>query len=72
MATPFQTEAWTEYGLGVIVILLRIFARWRIIGFNWQGDDYFAVLCLIFWTVSHTNHIPDVLDRLLTLTLSCS
>ncbi|KAK2769501.1 hypothetical protein CKAH01_15194 [Colletotrichum kahawae] len=51
MATPFQTEAWTEYGLGVIVILLRIFARWRIIGFNWQGDDYFAVLCLIFWTL---------------------
>ncbi|EFQ34150.1 uncharacterized protein GLRG_09294 [Colletotrichum graminicola M1.001] len=51
MATPFQTEAWTEYGLGVLVILLRIFSRWKIVGFNWQGDDYFAVLCLIFWTL---------------------
>ncbi|KAK7443640.1 hypothetical protein Landi51_08988 [Colletotrichum acutatum] len=50
MATPFQTEAWTEYGLGVLIILLRIFARWKIVGFNWQGDDYFAILCLIFWT----------------------
>ncbi|WQF85480.1 hypothetical protein CDEST_10494 [Colletotrichum destructivum] len=51
MATPFQTEAWTEYGLGVLVILLRIFSRWKIVGFNWQGDDYFAILCLIFWTL---------------------
>ncbi|KAK1970016.1 hypothetical protein LY78DRAFT_722089 [Colletotrichum sublineola] len=51
MATPFQTEAWTEYGFGVLVILLRIFSRWKIVGFNWQGDDYFAVLCLIFWTL---------------------
>ncbi|KAK1723330.1 uncharacterized protein BDZ83DRAFT_580984 [Colletotrichum acutatum] len=51
MATPFQTEAWTEYGLGVLIILLRIFARWKIVGFNWQGDDYFAILCLIFWTL---------------------
>lgn len=57
MATPFQTEAWTEYGLGVLVILLRIFARWKIVGFNWQGDDYFAILCLIFWTVS-SPHTP--------------
>ncbi|KAF4773122.1 hypothetical protein HER10_EVM0003808 [Colletotrichum scovillei] len=51
MATPFQTEAWTEYGLGVLIILLRIFARWKIVGFNWQGDDYFAILCLVFWTL---------------------
>ncbi|TQN68540.1 hypothetical protein CSHISOI_06905, partial [Colletotrichum shisoi] len=51
MATPFQTEAWTEYGLGVLVILLRIFSRWKIVGFNWQGDDYFAILCLVFWTL---------------------
>ncbi|KAK2053398.1 hypothetical protein LY76DRAFT_581822 [Colletotrichum caudatum] len=51
MATPFQTEAWAEYGLGVSVILLRIFSRWKIVGFHWQGDDYFAVLCLVFWTL---------------------
>jgi hypothetical protein len=51
-ATPFQTEAWTEYALGVVVLLLRFFARWRMVGFKWQGDDYFAVGALIFWTVS--------------------
>ncbi|KXX83469.1 hypothetical protein MMYC01_200075 [Madurella mycetomatis] len=50
-ATPFQTEAWTEYGIGVIILLLRYFARWKIVGFRgWQGDDYFAVLALVFWT----------------------
>lgn len=51
--TPFQTEAWTEYGLGTVVLLLRYFARWKTVGFkNWQGDDLFAVLALVFWTVS--------------------
>jgi hypothetical protein len=51
-ATPFQTEAWTEYGIGVVVILLRMFARTKVVGIkNWQGDDYFSVVTLIFWTV---------------------
>lgn len=51
-ATPFQTEAWTEYGIGVIIILLRIFARFRVVGIkNWQGDDYFTFVVLAFWTV---------------------
>ncbi|CAM1501955.1 Fc.00g039390.m01.CDS01 [Cosmosporella sp. VM-42] len=50
-ATPFQTEAWTEYGIGVLVLLLRYFARWRAVGFKgWQGDDWFAVGALVFWT----------------------
>lgn len=51
MATPFQTEAWTEYGIGSLVLLLRFFARWKTVGLkNWQGDDYFAMLALVFWT----------------------
>ena len=51
-ATPFQTEAWIEYGLGVLILLLRYFARWKAVGFKgWQGDDWFAVLALFFWTV---------------------
>ncbi|KAF7554397.1 hypothetical protein G7046_g6838 [Stylonectria norvegica] len=50
-ATPFQKEAWTEYGLGVVILLLRFFARWRTVGFKgWQGDDYFALLALVFFT----------------------
>jgi hypothetical protein len=53
-ATPFQTEAWTEYGIGVLILLLRYYARWKVVGFRgWQGDDWFAVLALVFWTVGH-------------------
>lgn len=51
--TSFRREAWIEYGIGVFVLLVRFFARWRIVGLKgWQGDDYFALLVLIFWTVS--------------------
>jgi hypothetical protein len=51
-ASPFQTEAWIEYGLGTLVLLLRYFARWKTVGFKgYQGDDYFALVSLIFWTV---------------------
>ncbi|EEU46894.1 uncharacterized protein NECHADRAFT_5929, partial [Fusarium vanettenii 77-13-4] len=49
--TPFQTEAWTEYGLGSAVLFLRYFARWRTVGWKgMQGDDYFAFASLVFWT----------------------
>ncbi|UNI23221.1 hypothetical protein JDV02_009053 [Purpureocillium takamizusanense] len=52
MATPFQTEAWTEYGLGVVVLFLRFFSRWKTVGLKgWGGDDAFAVLVLLFWTL---------------------
>lgn len=52
-ATPFQTEAWTEYGLGTLILFLRFFARLKAVGIKgWQGDDWFAVVVLIFWTVS--------------------
>jgi hypothetical protein len=51
-ATPFQTEAWIEYAFGVVILLVRIFARYRTVGIRaWQGDDYFAIIALIFWTV---------------------
>ncbi|GJN70162.1 srpk [Purpureocillium lilacinum] len=52
MATPFQTEAWTEYGLGVVILFLRFFARWKTVGLKgWGGDDAFAILVLLFWTL---------------------
>ncbi|KND90932.1 hypothetical protein TOPH_04311 [Tolypocladium ophioglossoides CBS 100239] len=52
MATPFQSEAWAEYGLGVFILFLRFFARWKAVGFKkWEGDDFFAILVLIFWTL---------------------
>ncbi|EGE81910.2 hypothetical protein BDDG_04853 [Blastomyces dermatitidis ATCC 18188] len=50
MATPFQTEAWTEYVIGLLILLIRIIYRCRLIGRKWDGDDYFAVLAVLFWT----------------------
>lgn len=50
-ATPFQTEAWTEYAIGMCVLLARIIARCTAIGLKWDGDDYFALLAVFFWTV---------------------
>ncbi|KAL3462422.1 hypothetical protein BJX64DRAFT_139983 [Aspergillus heterothallicus] len=55
-ATPFQTEAWTEYSIGVVVILFRLFARFKVVGIkNWQGDDYFSIVAIIFWTVGRAQ-----------------
>ncbi|GES57977.1 hypothetical protein ATEIFO6365_0004005300 [Aspergillus terreus] len=53
--TPFQKEAWTEYGIGTVIILLRILARAKVVGVkNWQGDDYFTIIALLFWTAELT------------------
>lgn len=51
MPTPFQTEAWSEYAIGMCVLLARITARCTAIGLNWDGDDYFSLLSVFFWTV---------------------
>ncbi|PGH36151.1 hypothetical protein GX50_01006 [[Emmonsia] crescens] len=50
MATPFQTEAWSEYAVGLLILFIRIFYRCRLVGRKWDGDDYFAVLAVFFWT----------------------
>lgn len=51
-ATPFQKEAWTEYGIGVVILFVRLFARHKVVGIrSWQGDDYFTIVALAFWTV---------------------
>lgn len=43
-----------RYGLGTIILFLRYFARWKAVGFKgFQGDDYFAIVSLFFWTVSY-------------------
>ncbi|ETS77326.1 hypothetical protein PFICI_11200 [Pestalotiopsis fici W106-1] len=53
--TPFQVEGWVEWSLGVAIILLRLYARWKAVGFKgWKGDDYFSVLALILWTMDIT------------------
>jgi hypothetical protein len=49
--TPFQVEAWTEYIIGVLILLCRIAYRATNVGWNWNGDDYFAILAVVFLTV---------------------
>ncbi|KUJ21838.1 uncharacterized protein LY89DRAFT_385616 [Mollisia scopiformis] len=55
----FLREEWTLYGIGVVVILLRFFARIRTVGFRgFQGDDYMSILTLAMFTMdAATVHI---------------
>lgn len=62
VVTPFQKEAWSEYGIGTAILFLRIFARCWTVGLNWDGDDYLAVLSVLFWTVRMTQ-IPRTYVR---------
>lgn len=52
--TPFQLEAWTEYGIGLLVLFTRIIYRSITLGKHWEGDDYFAAVSVFFWTVSRS------------------
>ncbi|KAH6654655.1 hypothetical protein BKA67DRAFT_286363 [Truncatella angustata] len=54
--TPFQAEGWVEYTLGVVILLLRIYARWKTVGFknSWKGDDIFSLIALVLWTMDIT------------------
>lgn len=54
-STPFKNEAWTEYGIGVAVILLRMGARLKIVRWNWHGDDFIIILVLLLWSVSSSK-----------------
>lgn len=50
---PFEIEEWVEMAIGMFVILLRLYARTRAVGFRkWQGDDYLSVVALVLWAVS--------------------
>ena len=53
-ATPFQQEAWSEYSIGMLILLLRIVVRCRLVGRKWDGDDYFTIAAVLFWTVRDT------------------
>ncbi|KAF4435203.1 Kinesin-like protein [Fusarium austroafricanum] len=63
--TPVIIEMWIEYGIGVLVLILRIFARLQRIKYTkftkWAPDDYFAFVALILWTfeVSMCQIIAD-------------
>jgi hypothetical protein len=47
----YGTEQWTEYSIGMVVFILRFFARWKAVGITgWAWDDFFvfiAMVCLL-------------------------
>jgi hypothetical protein len=47
---PFTTEAWSEYAVGMAILLTRIGARCTQVGWRWDGDDYFAVFAVLFFS----------------------
>lgn len=52
MSSPYQTEQWTEYGIGMVIFTLRFFARWKVVGIaNFAWDDFFAFIAMMLWTV---------------------
>ncbi|KAH6894058.1 hypothetical protein B0T10DRAFT_435494, partial [Thelonectria olida] len=55
----FLIEAWTLYGIGTAIVLLRFAVRFKTVGWrNFQGDDFFSVLVLIFYAMdAFTVHL---------------
>lgn len=44
----FQIETWTELGIGCLFVIIRICARWQIVGIrNFRPDDYLVVLMMV-------------------------
>ena len=58
------TEVWIEYGVSMLVILLRFFARWRMFGFEkFDLGDLFAGLAMVCYSLAaagtHLLNIPN-------------
>ncbi|KAF2142680.1 uncharacterized protein K452DRAFT_318259 [Aplosporella prunicola CBS 121167] len=53
--SPLLIEVWVEYAVGMGVLLLRFYARWKTVGLRkfWIGD-LFAGLAVLIWTVETT------------------
>ncbi|ETS79912.1 hypothetical protein PFICI_07441 [Pestalotiopsis fici W106-1] len=55
----FLAEVWGLYGVGCLLLTLRFFVRVKTVGFmGMRGDDFFALLVLIFYTLdAATVHV---------------
>jgi hypothetical protein len=48
MADSLTIETWTEFGVGMAFLLVRLYARVDILGFRrLQMDDFFAVMAMV-------------------------
>ncbi|KAL4989897.1 hypothetical protein BDW68DRAFT_175453 [Aspergillus falconensis] len=56
MAYDLNAETWSEYGIGIFFLLLRLVARLKMGGIRGlRLDDAFAVLAMIFFTMQTVN-----------------
>lgn len=50
MADPTSAlnEVFILLGIGLVIILLRLYARWEAVGFNrWEADDCLMILAMV-------------------------
>lgn len=46
--TSTLNEVFILMGIGLLVILLRLYARWEAVGFSrWEADDYLMILAMV-------------------------
>jgi hypothetical protein len=51
--SPFITEGAIEFAIAILAVVVRLFSRWKLVGFRkWGGDDYFCILAAVLLTVS--------------------
>lgn len=48
MSNPLAIETWTEYGVGMSFLAVRLYARIDVLGVrNLQLDDFFTVIAMV-------------------------
>ncbi|KAL3441980.1 hypothetical protein BJX65DRAFT_313288 [Aspergillus insuetus] len=46
--SPFITEGAIEFGIAILAVVVRLFSRWKLVGFRkWGGDDFFCILAAV-------------------------
>lgn len=60
----FLPEQWTEFGLGVLIVFVRMGVRIRTVGVRgFQGDDYFAFLVRSTLLTDALAEYPGILKK---------
>lgn len=56
MTSPALIECRAQYGVGVSLLALRWFTRWKTVGSvrHWQLDDFFSVMAFVFYTILYS------------------
>lgn len=53
-ATTALNEVFILLGIGLAIILLRLYARWEAVGFSrWEADDYLMILVIVSTDHAH-------------------